>query len=152
VLCATRSFFQFLLGFCVERRRHLIPKYVCIISFSSVRKLPWGLGWIGPACCLECLVGSFPASTTFPVLAAPSRVVRLILSLPSVRLSPEGSRLLSYLCTCIAPVAVPACIAGMSVTYTSHRAQALTLVFIWLAAPRGAADIYVSLCFGPIHI
>ena len=47
-------------------------------------------------------------------------------------------------------VTVPACMAVMSVTYTSLRAQALTLVFIWLAAPRGVADIYVSLCFGPI--
>jgi hypothetical protein len=34
--------------------------------------------------------------------------------------------------------------------HTSHRAQALALVFIWLAAPRGAVDFYVSLCFGPI--
>jgi hypothetical protein len=38
---------------------------------------------------------------------------------------------------------MPACIAALSVTYTSHRAQALALVFI------GAVDIYVSLYFGP---
>jgi hypothetical protein len=33
----------------------------------------------------------------------------------------------------------------MPVAYTSHRAQALTLVpvFIWLAAPRGEAVIYL---------
>jgi hypothetical protein len=33
------------------------------------------------------------------------------------------------------------------VQYTSHRAQAAgTYLSFWLAAPRGAADIYVSLC------
>ena len=44
----------------------------------------------------------------------------------------------------------------MSVTYTSHRAQVLTqalaFVFIWLAAPRGAVNIYVSLYFGPVCV
>jgi hypothetical protein len=48
----------------------------------------------------------------------------------------------------VLPVTVPACIAAinMPVTYTYLRAY----LSIWLAAPRGAADIYVSLCFGPI--
>jgi hypothetical protein len=50
--------------------------------------------------------GSSPASTTFHVLAAraapPSIIVACVISsLPSARLSPEGSRLLSYLCICI---------------------------------------------------
>ena len=45
----------------------------------------------------------------------------------------------------VLPVTVPACIAVMSITYTSHRAQASALVFIWLAALRGAAGI-ISMC------
>jgi hypothetical protein len=70
-------------------------------------------------------------------------------SLPSARLSPEGSRLLSYdIYVSALPVAVPACITVMSVMHTSHRAQALACLSIWLAAPRGAANIYVPLSFG----
>ena len=71
-------------------------------------------------------------------LSGPVRPLRLVVcvisSLPSARLSPEGSRLLSYLRACTnyvpaLPVTVPACIAVMYVTYTSLRAQALALVF-----------------------
>ena len=64
-------------------------------------------------------------------LGGPVRPLRLVVcvisSLPSARLSPEGSHMLSYLCICIIlPVTVPACIAVMSVTYTILREQALT--------------------------
>jgi hypothetical protein len=67
-------------------------------------------------------------------LSGPVRSLRLVArvksSLPSARLSPEGSHLRNYLRTVSAlHVAVPACIAAMSVTYTGLRAQALTLVF-----------------------
>ena len=51
-------------------------------------------------------------------------------------------------------VTVPACIAVMSVTYTvpAFGRRPLLYLSVWLAAPRGAADIYVSLCFGPIWL
>jgi hypothetical protein len=79
-------------------------------------------------------VGSSPASTALPVLAAPSPASSSVCDIKpafpfcAAMISPEGSRLLSYLYLhCLLPV--PICIAAMSVTNTSHGAQALTLVF-----------------------
>ena len=39
---------------------------------------------------------------------------------------------------------------GRYVRYVYQPSGAGPYLNIWLAAPRGAADIYVSLCFGPI--
>jgi hypothetical protein len=75
-----------------------------------------------------------PGLDNGPCLSGPVRPLRLVVcvisSLSPARLSPEGSRLLSYLCIIsVLPAAVPVCIAVMSVTYASHRVKALALVF-----------------------
>ena len=56
--------------------------------------------------------------------------------------------MLSYLCICIARYR--ACVYSRYVRYVHQPSGAGPYLSIWLAAPRGAADIYVSLCFGPI--
>jgi hypothetical protein len=79
----------------------------------------------------------------------PLRLVAYVMSsLPSARLSPEGSHMLSYLCICIARYR--ACVHSRYLRYECRPSGAGPYLSIWLAAPRGAADIYVSLCFGPI--
>jgi hypothetical protein len=70
----------------------------------------------------------------------------------SARLSPEGSRLLSYLCVCIACHRECACVHSRCVRCAHQPPGAGPCLSIWLAAPRGAADVYVSLCFGPIWL
>jgi hypothetical protein len=64
------------------------------------------------------------------------------------------SSLLSYLqYVSVLPVAVPACIADSR--YVRHVCQppgAGPCLRVLLAAPRGAVDIYVSLCFGSISL
>jgi hypothetical protein len=72
-------------------------------------------------------------------------VVCLISSLPSARLSPEGSHVLSYLCICIA--CYRTCVHSRYVRYVYQLSGAGPYLSIWLAAPRGAADIYVSFVF-----
>jgi hypothetical protein len=101
-------------------------------------------------------VGSSPASTDNVSCRGPVRPLPLeacvISSPPSARLSPEGSRLLSYLCICVA--CYRTCMHSLYVRYVHQPPGARPLPWydIWLAAPRGAADIYVSLCFGPIWL
>ena len=89
-------------------------------------------------------------------LSGPVRPLRLAVcvmsSLPSARLSPEGSRLLSYLCTCIACYRTCVHVNSRYVRYVYQPPGAGPYLSIWLAAPRGAADIYVSSCFGPIWL
>jgi hypothetical protein len=56
--------------------------------------------------------------------------------------------MLSYLCICIARYRT--CVHSRYVRYVYQPSGAGPYPSIWLAAPRGVADIYVSLCFGPI--
>jgi hypothetical protein len=84
---------------------------------------------------------------TFPVLAAPpsSVIVCVISSLTSARLSPEGSHMLSYLCTCIARYRT--CVHSRYVRYVYQPSGEGPCLSIWLAAPRGAADILCVVMF-----
>ena len=73
-----------------------------------------------------------PGLENVSCLSGPVRPLRLVVcvisGLLSARLSPEGSRLLSYLCICIARYRT--CVHSRYVRYvydTSLRAQALTL-------------------------
>jgi hypothetical protein len=97
--------------------------------------------------------GSSPASATF-CLSGPVQPLRLVVcvmpSLPSARLSPEGSRLLSYLPICIA--CCRTCLHSRYVRHAHRPSGACPHLSIWLAAPRGVAGVYVSLCFGPIRL
>ena len=85
---------------------------------------PWNFCWV------------LPGLDNVSCLSGPVRPLRLVVcvisSLPSARLSPEGSHLLSYLCTCI--VRYRTCMHSCYVRYvycTSLRAQALALVLVF---------------------
>jgi hypothetical protein len=56
--------------------------------------------------------------------------------------------MLSYLCICLARYR--ACVHSLYVRCVYQPSGAGPYPSVWLAAPRGVADIYVSLCFGPI--
>jgi hypothetical protein len=95
-----------------------------------------------------------PGLDNVSCLSGPARPLPLVVcrtsSLPSARLSPEGSRLLSYICVGIA--CFRTCVHSSYVRYARQPPSASSHLSIWLAAPRGAADIYVSSCFGPIRL
>jgi hypothetical protein len=63
-------------------------------------------------------------------------VIEICVKHPGGRTRKKGTAMLSYLCIIsVLPVTVPACIAVMSVTYTSIGAQALTLVLYLVSCP-----------------
>jgi hypothetical protein len=90
-----------------------------------------------------------PGLDNVSCLSGPVRPLRLVVcvipSLPSARLSPEGSHMLSYLCICI--VCYRTCMHSHYVRYVYQLSGAGPYLSIWLAAPRGAADVYVSFVF-----
>jgi hypothetical protein len=55
--------------------------------------------------------------------------------------APEGSRMLSYLCICVA--CYRTCVHSRCARYARQPSGAGPCLSIWLAAPRGPADIYV---------
>jgi hypothetical protein len=83
-----------------------------------------------------------PGLDNVSCLSGPVRPLRLVvcvkssLLIPSARLSPEGSRVLSYLCICIARYRT--CVRSRYVRYVYQPSGAGPCRSIWLAAPRGA--------------
>ena len=124
----------------------------------SLLKAPFGGFSFRSETAIWCWV--LPGLDNGSCLSGPVRPLRLAVcvtsSLPSARLAPEGSRLLSYLCICVAfhracMHSYRTCMHSHYVRYAYQPSGAGPYLSIWLAAPRGAADIfYVSLCFGPI--
>jgi hypothetical protein len=78
----------------------------------------------------------------------PPRLVACVMSsLPSARLSPEGSRLVSYPCICV--VCCRACMHSRHARHVHQPSGAGPHLSVWLAAPRGAAGVWVSSCLVP---
>ena len=75
-------------------------------------------------------------------------VIEICIKYPGGRTRITVTGMLSYLCICIARYRT--CVHSRYVRYVYQPPGAGPYLSIWLAAPRGAADIYVSLCFGPI--
>ena len=118
-------------SFELERRKRWvchrgIISYYGVTSVNSSRVL--GTGISHPRACW-----TLPGLGSVSCLSGSVRPLRLVVcvisSLPSVRLSHQKAAACLAIYVSVLPVTVPACIAVMSVTYTSHRAQALTLVF-----------------------